>query len=46
VILPELKVVIDIDMPRLKIHSKRSLSLTATLVNKASGIIEDLEHGD
>jgi hypothetical protein len=45
VIFPELKEVIDVDMPRLKIHSEGSLSLTATLVDEASSVIEHLKHG-
>ena len=32
-------------MPRLKIHSEGSLSLTTALVDEAGSVIEDLEHG-
>ena len=46
VIFPELKKIIDIYMPRLKINSEGALSLTATLVNKAGCVIEDFEHGN
>ena len=44
-ILSELKEVIDVNVPRLKIHSEGSLSLAAALVNETGSIIEDLEHG-
>lgn len=44
-ILSELKEVIDVNVPRLKIHREGSLSLTAALVNEAGSVIEDLEHG-
>lgn len=32
-------------MPRLKVNSEGSLSLTTALVNEAGSVIEDLEHG-
>jgi hypothetical protein len=41
-ILSELKEIIDIHVPRLKVYSEGSLSLTATLVDKAGSVIEDL----
>ena len=44
-ILSKLKEVVDVNVPRLKIHSEGSLSLTAALVYEASSVIEDLEHG-
>ncbi len=35
-----------ISMPRLKIHSKRTISLPSTLINIASCIIKYTEHRD
>ena len=43
-VLSELKEVIDIHVPGLEVNSKGSLSLTATLVDKAGSVIEDLKH--
>ena len=44
-ILSKLKEVINVNMPRLKIHSKGSFPLAAALVYEAGSVIEDLEHG-
>ena len=43
-ILPQLQEVIDIAMPGFKVHREGSLAFTATLIDKASSVIEDLEH--
>lgn len=45
-VLPELKVVIDVSVPRLNIYSKCTSPLAAALVNIASCVIEDLKHRD
>jgi hypothetical protein len=45
-ILPQLQEVIDIAMPGLKVNSEGSLAFTATLIDKASCVIENLKHWD
>jgi hypothetical protein len=45
-VLTELKVVIDIGMPRFKIDCEGTSTLATTLVNIASSVIEDFEHGN
>jgi hypothetical protein len=46
VVLAELKIFIDIGMPGLKVDSESTSSLSTSLVNIASSVIEDLKHGD
>jgi hypothetical protein len=45
-ILPQLQEVIDIAMPGFKVNSEGSLAFTATLVDKASCVVENFEHRD
>jgi hypothetical protein len=46
VVLPELKELIDLSMPRLEIDRKRAHAFAATLIDEASCVIEDFEHWD
>lgn len=45
-IFTKLEIVVNVCVPRLKIHSKCTASLTAPLVNIAGCVIEDLKHRD
>jgi hypothetical protein len=46
VILSQLEVIVNIGMPRLKVHSEGATTFSTTLVNIASGVIEDFQHRD
>src|SRR5271154_6989967 len=45
-VLSEIQEVKDIGVPWLEVYGKGSWALISSLVNVASGIIEDTKHGD
>ena len=45
IVLPELKEIDDISMPRLQVNGEGALALAAALVHVARSVIVDLEHG-